>query len=168
MFEKDGLMQPMKQIYFDVPQLFAQSSLGMYFIHALYLRNDVDIFKHESIQIIVQEHWEAWSSKNFWFQGFPMGTLIFFFTVWSNILIINHTRVDPGFMLFWEICTVCLAVYFEILIIVEFLKTKYVFKFMTKEISQMFSANNLTKWFMPLLICSSIIYSNHLGFDDLS
>ena len=125
MFESEGLMQPMKQIYFDVPQIFTQSSLGMYFIHALYLRSDVDIFKHESIQIIIQEHWEVWSKRNFWYIGFPMGVLIFFWTVWSNILLINHTRVNEGFMLFWEICIVVLACYFEVLTFMEYIKTRY-------------------------------------------
>ena len=53
MFESTGLMQPMKQIYFDVPQIFTQSSLGCYFIHALYRQDDTTIFSNEAIQIIV-------------------------------------------------------------------------------------------------------------------
>ena len=53
MFKSEGLMQPMKQILFDVPQLFEQSTLGMYFIHALNKQDDVNVFSHESIQILV-------------------------------------------------------------------------------------------------------------------
>ena len=32
----------------------------------------------------------------------------------------------------------------------------------------MFSANNLSKWFMPILIVFSICYSNYRGFDNLN
>ena len=81
----------------------------------MYFKNDIEIFSNESIQIIVQEHWEAWSRKNFWLLGFPIGLTIFFFTVWSNILLVNHTRIDSTFMIVWEVCTVALASYFVIL-----------------------------------------------------
>ena len=98
-----------------------------------------------------------------------MGVLIFFYTIWSNVLLLNHSRVKPEFMTFWETCTVLLACYFQILIVVEFYKTKTKFDFITKkEESSIFTTNNLTKWFMPVLIVSSILYANYLGMDDLS
>ena len=39
---------------------------------------------------------------------------------------------------------------------------------MTKELSQIISANNLTKWFMPVSIVSSVCVANSLGMDNLT
>ena len=40
--------------------------------------------------MIVQQHWNHWYKYNTWLAGIPMCLLIFFFTIWSNILLINH------------------------------------------------------------------------------
>lgn len=41
--------------------------------------------------------------------------LIFFYSIWSNVLLINHERVNEVFMLVWEICIELIAAYFVFL-----------------------------------------------------
>ena len=98
--------------YMDVPQIFDTSPIGIAFIGSLCGQKNVEVFSHPSIQILVDHHWKIWKNYNFWLAGFPMGLCIFFFTIWSNILLVNHTRVDETFMLIWEILTGLLAFYF--------------------------------------------------------
>ena len=50
--------------------------------------------------------------------------LIILFTIWSNILLVNHERVDSGFMFFWETMILFLSSYFISLTVMTKIKKK--------------------------------------------
>lgn len=66
-------MQPMEYVYFDMPQIFKDTQSGMDFMFALEHYDDIEIFSHPSIQILVRSHWNIWKPWNFWMLGFPLG-----------------------------------------------------------------------------------------------
>ena len=58
MFTNEGLAEPRQCFYLDLPLIYDHSKYGISFIAALCSQSDKKTFYHESIQIIVGEHWK--------------------------------------------------------------------------------------------------------------
>ena len=58
--------------YLDMPNIYRPSDEGFDFIQALDKCLDIGIFRNQTVQIIVDNHWAYWSKKYFFFVGLPM------------------------------------------------------------------------------------------------
>ena len=58
MFTTKGLAEPRQCFYLDLPLIYDNSKFGISFMAALCNQSDKKVFYHESIQIIVGEHWK--------------------------------------------------------------------------------------------------------------
>ena len=97
-----------------------------------------------------------------------MGALIFFFTIWSNVLLVNYDRLNLDFMVFWEVCTSILALYFVFLQILNQYKTKVTFKRTYGKASTAFTLKYFIMQGSPIFVFGTIMYARYLGIDNLN
>ena len=83
----------MKLQSFDIPEIYANSTTGQNFIQALSDCDNIDIFASETVQRLVNHHWEK--TKNFVLYGtfVPLCVQIFVFMYW-NSFIIEHRMLN--------------------------------------------------------------------------
>ena len=125
----DGLAEPKQCYYLDVPLIHDdQSELGVGFIAALASQTDKKIFTHESIQILVGEHWKKWYWFNYYHRGIPLILISLLYTIWSNILLVNQERVSSESMTIMEVIIAIFALYFTLLNIWIEIKRRRQFK----------------------------------------
>jgi hypothetical protein len=78
--------------YFDIPRIYDQTDQGDKFIQVLADTDNVDIFQHKAVQVIVNHQWEYWRVANKWLMLIPYLIQLFLFWLWSNFLLTNHAK----------------------------------------------------------------------------
>ena len=99
----------MKLEYLDIPYVYCNTEAGAMFIYALKESDDLSLFARKSVQIMIDEHHQYWSSRIFWGTGFPMIIQLVAFWYWSNIVIINLDENSDAFVHQDTVCKVILV-----------------------------------------------------------
>ena len=119
--------------------------------------------------MLIQHHWNKWKNYNFWLVGLPLGLLIFLFTVWSNVLLLNHQRTNQTLLTIWETTIIVLASYFTILSITVYLKMRCTFQHTFKNHDiQYLTIDFMVMQLSPLFILAVFIFAHVKGKDNLN
>jgi len=104
-------------MYFDIPLIHSYNTVeGFEFIEALKGVQNVQIFSHKSIQMLIDFQWKYWRLVNQAAMGGPLVVQVPLYWLWSNILVVNKDdKSTTVFRYFTEIALVILCLYFVII-----------------------------------------------------
>ena len=101
--------------WFDVPKIYYPSKEGFDLMNALQKVEDINVFSHPSVQILIQNHWQYWEKKKRWFVNIPLFLLVLTFSVQACVLMPNYHNVPERVLEISEIVQTVLAAYWLIL-----------------------------------------------------
>ena len=136
--------------YLDIPNVYRPSAEGFDFIQALGKCLDIGIFRNQTVQIIVDNHWAYWRNKYMYYIGLPMVVQLCAFWYWSNFVLINLKKSYDTFNTqdrILRMVLICTAIY---LLLIE---TTVIIKLKWKYLS---TATRLFNLITPVLIMTNI------------
>ena len=100
---------PMNLQYYDAPDIYRHTPVGMDFIWALHKTDNLELFALKSVQILIDNHWSYWRRLNTLLFGLPILANLLIFWYWSNIVLPNtQLEQDDSFDTQSKICIVAL------------------------------------------------------------
>ena len=84
----------MEMQYCDVPSLYKPTDIGKDFIVALAKNPNIELFNNKTIQVLINAQQKQWMKIDVLAFFLPRITQLFFFNVWSNIVLVNKESGD--------------------------------------------------------------------------
>ena len=93
--------------YYDAPDIYKRTPVGMDFIRALDTTDQIELFSLRSVQVVIDHHWSYWRRVNYLAFGLPIVLNLLVFWYWSNIVLPNLNEETGDFD---TQNTVCIAI----------------------------------------------------------
>ena len=94
MYSKKGPKKQMKLEIFDIPEIYGSTNEGKEFLLALASNNNIDVFESETVQKLINHHWNA--TKYYVYFGLfaPLIIQLMFFVQWNTAVIESRNKSE--------------------------------------------------------------------------